>query len=66
MCQLENDAEYVRIRSFIQDLSVVNDVAECCIKDITEYAERAQNSAYSENILIVVNDHSFRITGEMH
>ncbi len=55
--QWENDAEYVRIGSFIQDLSVVNDVAERCIKDITEYAEMARDSAHREKILLVVNDH---------
>ncbi len=36
---------------------MVNDCAECCIKDITEYADAARDSAHSENILIVANDH---------
>ncbi len=52
-----NDREYVKVGEFLKDPNVCNDCAECCIKDITEYADAAQDSAHCENILIVANDH---------
>ena len=52
-----NDVEFQRVGAFLHDLSVVNDVAERCVKDIGEYAEMARDSTHRENILIVVNDH---------
>ena len=50
------DAEYKRVGEFLQGLQVVNDSAERCIKDITEYANITKDSAYKEDILLVVND----------
>ena len=38
-------------------LKVVNDCAEHCIKDITEYANAAKDSEYGEDILVVATDH---------
>jgi len=35
---------------------VVNDVAERCIKDIAEYANKAKDSKHRDEILLVVND----------
>ncbi len=54
-----DDAEYKRMGEFLKDLSVVNDSAERCVKDITEYAVMARDSAHREDILLVVNDHRF-------
>jgi hypothetical protein len=53
----EDCSEYKRVGEFLGDLSVVNDATERCVKDITEYAEMAQDSAQRERILLVVNDH---------
>ncbi len=53
----EDCPEYKRVGDFLGDLSVVNDAAERCVKDITEYAEMARDSAHRERILLVVNDH---------
>ena len=41
------------------DLKVVNDITEKCIKDITEYADEAQDSIHRDEMLLVVNDHRF-------
>ena len=51
------DAEFLRIQHFLKDLKVVNDAAERCIKDITEYANHARDSVHREDILHVVNDY---------
>ena len=53
----ENDQEYCQMLSCIKDLKVVNDCAERCIKDITEYANAAKDSEYREDILVVATDH---------
>ena len=53
----ETDIEYQRIRKFLMDLKVVNDLAERCVKDIQEYADVAQDSQYREDILLVPTDH---------
>ena len=50
------DLEYVRVGDFLNQLQVVNDSAERCIKDITEYRDRTKDSEYREDILLVVND----------
>ena len=43
----------MRVGEFLRDLQVVNDTAERCIKDVTEYAYLA----HREDILLVVSDH---------
>ena len=40
----------------LKDLKVINDYAERYIKDITEYANAAQDSQHRD-ILLVVEDH---------
>ena len=55
----KNDPEYIRVRDWLKELKVVNDCAERCIKDITEYANAAQDSQHRDNILLVVEDHRF-------
>lgn len=49
--------EYERMRLFLSDLKVVNDLAERCIKDIQEYADIAKDSTYRDAILLVASDH---------
>ena len=53
---LDNE-DYTLMKDTIKDLKVVNDAAERCIKDITEYRDWAQDTQHPEDILIVVNDH---------
>ena len=53
---LDNE-DYTLMKDTIKDLKVVNDAAEPCIKDITEYRDSAQESQYREDILLVVNGH---------
>ena len=53
----EDDAEYMRMKNCLQDLKVVNDLAERCIKDILDYADLAKDSQYQEDIVIVATDH---------
>ena len=53
----EDCSEYKRVVEFLGDLSVVNNATERCVKDITEYAEMARDSAHREKILLEVNDH---------
>ena len=55
--QWNSDVEYARMKNCLEDLKVVNDVAERCIKDIQEYADLAKDSQYKEDILIVATDH---------
>ena len=55
------DPEYMRVQEFLKDLKVVNDIAEQCVKDITEYANTAKDSAHRDEILLVVNDHRFAL-----
>ena len=56
MSRWSEDAEYVRVGNFLKDLAVVNDNAEQCIKDITEYVNTTKDSQYREDILLCVND----------
>ena len=53
----EDDDEYMRMKNCLQDLKVVNDIAERCIKDILDYADLAKDSQYQEDIVIVATDH---------
>lgn len=53
----DEDAEYSRMKKCLNELKVVNDLAERCIKDIQEYADLARDSQYREDILIVATDH---------
>ena len=53
----ENSDQYVRMKTCVSDLKVVNDVAERCIKDIQEYADAAKDSKYQDDILLVATDH---------
>ena len=53
----KNDQEYARVWDWLKDLKVVNDCVERCIKDITEYANAAQDSQHRDDILLVVEDH---------
>ena len=41
----------------LKDLKVINDYAERYRKDITEYANAAQDSQHQDDILLVVEDH---------
>ena len=43
--------------TFLRDLSAINDDTESCVKDITEYAKLAHDSAYRENIFVIVHSH---------
>ena len=53
----ESNDEYVRMKNCVQDIKVVNDLAERCIKNIQEYADLAKDSKYQEDILLVASDH---------
>ena len=53
----EQCQDYRDVASFLKDLKVVNDAAERCIKDVTDYRDIAQDSQYREDILLVVNDY---------
>ena len=53
------DPEYLRIHEWLRDLKVVNDCAERCIKDITEYANVCKDSVHRDEIIMVVEDHRF-------
>ena len=44
--------------TFLRDLSAANDAAESCVKAITEYAKQAHDSAYREDIFVIVHSHS--------
>ena len=47
------------MRAWLRNLKVVNDCAERCIKDITEYANVCRDSVHRDNIILVVEDHRF-------
>ena len=49
--------EYLSLHEHIRDLKVVNDIAERCCKDMTEYAHLAKDGDYREDILYVVTEH---------
>ena len=51
------DEEHVRIKDWLRDLKVVNDLAERCIKDFQEYADLEKESQYQEDVLVVAKDH---------
>lgn len=53
----DNNDEYMKIKTCLQDLKVVNDLAERCIKDIQEYADLAKDSKYQEDIVLIATDH---------
>ena len=55
--QWDSNVEFTRMKNCLEDLKVVNDLAERCIKDIQEYADLAKDSQYQEDILIVATDH---------
>ena len=49
--------EYIRIKTYLKDLKVVNDIAEQCIKDITEYANMVKDSVHRDEVLLNVMEH---------
>ena len=53
------DPEYMRMQAWLRNLKVVNDCAERCIKDITEYANVCKDSVHRDNIILVVQDHRY-------
>ena len=53
------DLEYQRVGEFLKHLAVVNDTAEQCIKDITEYAYITKDGLYMEDLLLCVNDYRY-------
>ena len=50
------DEEYVRVKDYLRDLKVVNDLPERCIKYIQEFVDLAKDSHYQEDILIVAKN----------
>ena len=46
------ELEYTRKDTFLRDLSVINDATEGCVKDITENAKLAHDSAYHADIFV--------------
>lgn len=57
----ELDDEYIDMAMVISDLSVVNDTAERCVKDIEDYANMAHDSDKREAMILVSNSHRSRI-----
>ena len=53
----DNNDEYMKIKTCLQDLKVVNDLAERYIKDVQEYADLAKDSKYQEDIVLIATDH---------
>ncbi len=49
--------ECTRMDTFLRDLSAVNDGAESCVKAISEYANLTHDSAYREDIFVIVHSH---------
>ena len=54
-----DDQEFQRIKAFLKDLQVVNDIAEPCIQDVTNYANTTKDSVHRDEILLVVSDQRF-------
>ena len=58
MVEREVNEQYFMIRDYMQDHKVINGLAECCIKDVQEYAHSTKDIAYREDILVLVaKDH---------
>ncbi len=53
--------EFIRMKVLVQNLAVVNDIAERGIKDIQEYAEAAMDGAYRGQIILVSNSHRLKL-----
>jgi len=53
----ENDIHYMRLYNFVFKLHVINDCAERCIKDITEFANVTTDPNQRDYILQVLNHH---------
>jgi hypothetical protein len=51
--QWHGHQEFRDMAAVVQNLSVVNDVAECSVKDIQEYAHAKQDRAHRERIILV-------------
>ena len=55
------DPEFTFLRSFCQDLQVVNDSAERAVKDVQDFAEVTRDPAHRDDIILVANDHRGRV-----
>ena len=47
------DSEFVCVGDFLKDLHVVNDIAEQCVKNMTEYANTAKDSIHRQHFASV-------------
>ena len=51
------DEEFSCMKNILNDLKVVNDLAERCIQDIQEYCKLTMDPNYREDILLIATDH---------
>ena len=53
----DKDEEFKRMQTFLQDLKVVNDLAERCVKDVQDYKDMTKDSKHRDEIIIVATDY---------
>ena len=50
-------ATYTHLRSFLQDMQVVNDAAELVVKDVQEYGHMNRATGDRDNVILVATEH---------
>ena len=53
----QGDPRYIQMASVVLNLSVVNDTAERCVKDVQDFANTARDGEYHDRIVLVSNSH---------
>ena len=53
----QGDPCYIQMASVVLNLSVVNDTADRCVKDVQDFANTARDGEYHDRIVLVSNSH---------
>ncbi len=57
----EAEEDFRKMAAIAAKLAVVNDAAECGVKDVQDYANSARDGAYRECIVLVSNSHRIKL-----
>ena len=57
----EEQEDYRNMAAVVTNLAVVNDAAECRVKDVQDYANAARDGAHRGRIVLVSNSHRIKM-----
>jgi len=64
ICDWDADSSYQKLKSFIQNLAVVNDTSEWAIKLIQEYVDSTRDEMLRQDLLVVAKDVKSKINSK--